>query len=146
MGHVYVKALFEGNKGVHEEQSILVDTGATYTFLPLSVVEKIGAVRTPWKVKVGLGDGRTMEAEIALALIQVEDRQAPVKVAIGDGAVRVIGVEALEALGLKVNPLTGGLEPTREPGALLVYGMPSRSDDSRGKLGAMRHDARRYAL
>jgi len=120
MGHVYAKALFTGHKGIHEEQSILVDTGATYTFLPLGVVEKIGAVRTPWKVKVRLGDGRTMEAEIALALIQVEGREAPVKIAIADGAVKVIGAETLEALGLKVNPLTGGLEPTREPGALLV--------------------------
>ena len=58
MGYVYAKVLFRGNKCVHEEQNMLIDTGATYTFLPLSVVEKIGAVRTPWKVKIRLGDGR----------------------------------------------------------------------------------------
>jgi predicted aspartyl protease len=120
MGHVYAKALFRGNKGVHEEQSMLIDTGATYTFLPLSVVKKIGAVRTPWKVKIRLGDGSAMEGEVALALIELEGRESPVKIVIADGAMEVIGVETLEALGLKVNPITGKLEPTREPGALLV--------------------------
>ncbi len=120
MGHVYARALFKGNKGVYERESMLVDTGATYTFLPLSVVEKIGAIRTPWKVKVTLGNGRTMDAEIALTLIEAEGRESPVKVAIADGAIEVIGVETLEALGLKVNPVSGKLEPTREPGALLV--------------------------
>jgi Predicted aspartyl protease len=120
MGHIYAKALFRGSKGVHEEQSMLVDTGATYTFLPLSVIEKIGAVRTPWKIKIRLGDGRIMEGEIALGLIELEEREAPVKIVIADGAMEVIGVETLEALGLKANPITGKLEPTREPGALLV--------------------------
>ena len=46
MGHVYVSALFVGNEGVHGEQSRLVDSGGAYTFLPLSVIEKTGAVRT----------------------------------------------------------------------------------------------------
>ena len=120
MGHIYAKALFRGSKGAHEEQSMLVDTGATYTFLPLSVIEKIGAIRTPWKVKITLGDGRLMEGEVALALAEIEGRQAPVKLVIANGAAQVVGVETLEALGLKPNPMTGKLEATREPGALLV--------------------------
>ena len=60
-----------------------------------------------------------MEGEVALALIQLEGRESPVKIVIADGAMEVIGIETLEALGLKVNPITGKLEPTREPGALL---------------------------
>lgn len=56
MGHVYVKAAFGGNEGVHGEESRLVDSGGTYSFLPLSVIEKAGAVRTSWKVKIRPGD------------------------------------------------------------------------------------------
>jgi hypothetical protein len=56
MGHAYVSPLFRGNEGVHGEQSMLVDSGGTYSFLPLSVIEKTGAVRTSWKVKIRPGD------------------------------------------------------------------------------------------
>jgi hypothetical protein len=59
-----------------------------------------------------------MEAQIALALIQIAEREAPVKIAIDDGAMKVIGVETLEALGLKVNPITGKLEP---PESLVLF-------------------------
>lgn len=55
-----------------------------------------------------------------MALIELEEREAPVKIVIADGAMKLIGGEMLEALGLKVNPIRGKLEPTREPGALLV--------------------------
>ena len=44
MGHVYARALFKGNKGVHEQGSMLVDTGATYVSRELEPTREPGAL------------------------------------------------------------------------------------------------------
>jgi len=45
----------------------------------------------------------------------------PSTIAALKGAKTVIGVQALEALGLKVDPTTGKLEPTRPEGLAYLY-------------------------
>lgn len=112
MGHIYVTVYLEGAK-TGEKIRMLVDTGATYVTLPTSLGEKLGITKFPRKTKTVLADKRVIECEFGSALIRIEDREAPVTVIFLDYSEPLLGTEALEALGLKVNPETGRLEPTR---------------------------------
>jgi len=55
MGHVEVDAYIGGVNGGAELKGVIIDTGATYTVLPIEFVEEIGAVETPYAVDVELG-------------------------------------------------------------------------------------------
>jgi len=120
MGHVYVKAAIKGEKS-EEELEILVDTGASYTVLPSELMEEVGAIKTPYTLDLELGDGRTIEASVYTVSIKVGDREGPAIIAAFKDARRVLGVQTLEALGLKVDPSTGKLEPTRPKGLAYFY-------------------------
>ena len=96
-----------------EKIRMLVDNGATNVILPPSLGERLGIVKFPRKTKTILADKRVIECEFGTALIRIEDREDPVTVILLDCPEPLLGAEALEALGLKVNPETGQLEPTR---------------------------------
>jgi len=110
---------------------ILVDTGASYTVLPTELVERVGALKTPYTVDLELGDGRTIKASVYVASIRVEDREGPAIIASFRGAKQVLGIQTLEALGLKVDPRLGKLEPTRPKGLAYFYSYFARSLDRR---------------
>jgi predicted aspartyl protease len=54
-------------------------------------------------------------------IVTLGDRTAATLVASFEGARAVLGVRTLEDLGLKVNPATGGLEPTRPRNVAYFY-------------------------
>ncbi|AAL62843.1 MULTISPECIES: aspartyl protease family protein [Pyrobaculum] len=109
MGHVFVKAKFRG-KGEVVYDEILVDTGATFTVLPLEVADKL--IETPFTVELKLGNGEKVVAKVYVAEAEIEGRRGPVRIVAFKGAIPVIGVDTLETLGLRVNPVTGKLEKT----------------------------------
>ena len=123
MGHVHIKASVKGAQGEQELDGILVDTGASYTVLPTELMERVRAIKTPYIVDLELGDGRTVKASVYVASIRVEDREGPAIIAAFSEAKQVLGVQTLEALGLKVDPLSGGLEPTRPKGLAYFYSL-----------------------
>ena len=93
---------------------MLVDTGAIFTLVPRAVLEQLGVRPTGTRTFQTI-EGRPIEREVGVVEIEVQDRQppGPVPVVFGepdDGA--VLGVTALESMGLKVNPAAGTLEPT----------------------------------
>jgi len=55
MGHVYTEVFIKGKRGAYKSRS-LVDTGSTFSTLPPAIARKIGALKTPWSVKVELAD------------------------------------------------------------------------------------------
>jgi clan AA aspartic protease len=110
MGHVFADAYVEGLKS-GEKVKMLVDTGATLTMIPRDLAERLG-VPTLKPRRVGLADGREIEAEAGLVSIEIDGREAPATVLVM-GREPSLGVETLEILGLRVNPQTGELEPTR---------------------------------
>ena len=109
MGHVVVRAVVRG-KGEYVGEFI-VDTGAAFTVLPLELAEKV-LYETPFTVELKLGDGRRVRARVFVGEVEIEDRKGPVRILAFPGAQPVIGVDTLETLGLKVNPITGKLEKT----------------------------------
>ena len=110
MGHVFTDAYLEGLVS-GEKVRMLVDTGATFTTISSELADRLGVSRLkPRKVK--LANGIEVNAEAGAINIKVNGREVPTTVLIM-GEEPLLGVETLETLGLKVNPETGKLEPTR---------------------------------
>jgi len=121
LGHVYTKVRLVGGKTHHEIESLLVDTGATFTVLPRELLEKVGASKVPTKTKLELGDGRSVDAEVYAVVMMIEDREGATLVVTFEGAKSVLGVRSLEDLGLKVDPVAGVLEAARPAGVAYYY-------------------------
>jgi len=144
MGHTIVDVVIIGSKGEHGLRGMLVDTGATYSVLSEEVLKDIGASRLPAKVPVELGDGRIIQADAYAAVLSLEGRQAPVIAITFEDAKPVIGVQSLESLGLKVNPVTGKLEETRPKGIAYFYAAfcvscEERNDEAISKKEELKH-------
>jgi predicted aspartyl protease len=108
---------------------MLVDTGAIFTLVPRPVLDQLGVRSTGTRTFQTI-EGRPIVREVGVVEIEVANRQppGPVPVVVGeadDGA--VLGVTALESMGLKVNPAAGTLEPTD----LLMLSVMLRDDGVR---------------
>ena len=102
------------------EVVFLVDSGAFYTILPLEVVQNLG-IETTLSGPVMLADRRVVQIALGMAYLRVLDREGGVPIGVMEVPEPLLGITALEALGLKVNPVEGTLEPARPygPAALL---------------------------
>lgn len=126
MGHVYVDAdvSWVNTERVH----FLVDTGPTYTLLPEDLAVRLGITRSPRSVRVTLADGSEKDFFLGTALVRLENREAGATVLLAPtGSEPLLGVEALEALGLAVDPTTRTLRPTRAHAVLAVGIRPTRA-------------------
>ena len=94
-----------------EEVSLLVDTGATLSWVPRPILEGLRATvfsRLPFE----LAEGRQLERDVTTVLLTIDGRKAPVAVAFGEaGEAAVLGATALESLGLLVDPIDQKLIP-----------------------------------
>lgn len=109
MGETWVKVRVHGEKG-SEEVAMLVDTGSTYTKLSEGLARRLGIVADEL-VQVKLADGSLREVGLADARVEYLGSIRAVTVMIGLGDQEpLLGLTALEALRLKVNPVTQGLE------------------------------------
>ena len=93
------------------EMSLLVDTGATLSWIPRELLEQLGA--TPFsRLPFSLADGRQLERDATAVLLTIDGRRAPVEVAFGEpGEVAALGATALEGLGFVVDPVAKKLIP-----------------------------------
>ena len=104
---------------------MLVDTGATFALLPEDLVDRLGLVRAARPASVELADATRRAFPFTTVLVRLEGREAPATALIAAGGTEpLLGGEALEALGLRVDPASGALEPTRA-GAVLAVGVRS---------------------
>jgi len=108
-----------------EEVSLLVDTGATLSWIPRRILERLGSPvfsRLPFE----LADGRRLERDVTTVLLTIDGRKAPVPVAFGEpGEAAVLGATALESLGLLVDPVAQKLIP-RNLRLLVIFHRSSR--------------------
>lgn len=110
MRQTIVNVKIHGPNGTAEVEA-LVDTRATFTKLPPSVIEQTG-VQPSYETDVELADGRTVTRYLAPAEVEINGVRRMAIVAIGeDGVTPLVGMTTLEKLGFKVNPVTESLEP-----------------------------------
>src|SRR5713226_10751389 len=82
-----------------EEVSLLVDTGATLSWIPRAILQKLG-VKAFSRLPFSLADGRRLERDVTAVLMTFDGRKAPVQVAFGEPCEEaILGATALEILG-----------------------------------------------
>jgi len=95
-----------------------VDTGATFTVIPERVAKELNLTLVGEKVKVSTAKGLD-ELELTHALVEIDGKRRIMPILVSKHIDRaLLGVITLEAMRLRVNPLTGKLE---EYAALLYY-------------------------
>jgi clan AA aspartic protease len=111
MFDVKVKLANLAAPGQTAEVSLLVDTGATLSWIPRNILEKLGVAAFS-RLPFSLADGRRLERDVTAVLLTIDGRKAPVQVAFGEpGEKAVLGATALEGLGFMVDPIAKKLVP-----------------------------------
>ena len=119
MGHFRVPVQVGSRTGGHlESLEALVDTGATYTWIPRDVLEDLGVVPEEDRPFV-LADGREVHYPIAWVQIKIGARVQPTIAVFGDpNSEPILGVVTLEEFLLAVDPV--GRRLIAVPGLLKV--------------------------
>ncbi|MFP3303538.1 MAG: retroviral-like aspartic protease family protein [Caldivirga sp.] len=100
------------------EVELIADTGATYTVISTSTLNKLG-INPTRTVKLRLADNRVIEKPMGEVGIEIEGYRASATPAIfGDGGINLLGSVILEQLGLAPDPVLKRLRPTE---ALLMF-------------------------
>ena len=97
-----------------ETVDALVDTGATNTTLPGSLLADLGV--TPHTTTVfELADGRELELGVGRTWVRIDGQQEFTQVVFaGEGTEPILGAVTLEEMGLAVDPVKRRLQPVRK--------------------------------
>jgi clan AA aspartic protease len=112
MGFTFIKIrVYSFDLSKHEDVELMVDSGALFTSIPRSVLEKLG-LRPVARHRLRVFSGEVVERDVGGAVVEYEGRRAVVPVVFGEpGDAPVLGVTALEALGYQLDPVTKRLKP-----------------------------------
>ena len=112
MGHVYVDiGVSDGNGGaVKKVERVLVDTGATYTVLPASLLRSLN-IQPQGTRRFTFGDGRQADLPVGEARFFVEGLQSYSPVVFGADGRYLLGTMSLQALGLVADTTNHRLVP-----------------------------------
>ena len=101
----------------YEQVEALVETGATYTTAPASILQRLGV--TPHdRVPFIMADGRRIERQVGRTRVRVDGKAEVTLVVFGDeGVEALLGAYTLEGLRLGIDPANERLVPT--PGLLM---------------------------
>lgn len=95
----------------------LVDTGASYTTLPRSLLHRLG-VRPFTRRQFRVADERMVEYEIGQTWIRLNGEAMTRLVVFSEGDQAILGADTLEGFGLAVDPIGRRLIPV--PGLLMA--------------------------
>ena len=97
----------------YREVSALVDTGASHTVMPSSLLQELG-VESHTSGLFVLADGREVEREIGRTWIRIDGREEITFVVFGGEDVQpLLGAYTLEGLRLGIDPVARKLVPVR---------------------------------
>ena len=89
---------------------MLADSGALYSVVPAELLDRLGIVPTHTE-QFELADGRVIARRIGAAHFTVKDRHGVANVIFGEPAdSTLLGVVALEQLGLVIDPANGDVK------------------------------------
>jgi predicted aspartyl protease len=133
MGFVRVTARIESEAGRQADREFLVDTGSFYSAISPDLRGELALPRG-FPARIMLADGSVVDSEVVLTRIRLLDREGVVPVEVVNVPEPLIGVSALEALGLKVNPVTRELEHDRPYGPPPSFRRVTAGHDRRSRL------------
>ncbi|MBS7637302.1 hypothetical protein KEJ49_00195 [Candidatus Bathyarchaeota archaeon] len=108
MGETYVKVRIRAlpTSPEYEELSLLVDTGAVYSWISRNLLENLRA-KPVRKGRFKTIKGEIISRDVGHIFIEYEGEVAPTTVVFAEeGDESVFGLHALESLGLEVDPTT----------------------------------------
>ncbi len=112
MGVTYIGGEVKGPKGKRAVK-FLIDSGATYSLLPLNVWKKIG-LKPRRSVEFTLVDGTVIKRRVSECYIKLPQGEAHTPVILGeDSDEALLGVVTLEILGLVFDPFKRTLHPMK---------------------------------
>ena len=91
----------------------LVDTGATHTMMPASLLRRLGVTPTRQRTFT-MADGRKETYDIGAAMISVGEEVMPCPVIFGREGRYLLGATTLENFDLAVDPVNQRLTPVAE--------------------------------
>jgi predicted aspartyl protease len=90
---------------------LLADTGAMYSIIPRQILDNLG-IKPRWRRKFSLANGQRIERDGSHALYRVGEYEGYAPVIFGEENDKpILGVTALEAMGLQIDPVTQELKP-----------------------------------
>ncbi len=97
--------------GPFEPVEAVVDTGATFSQFPRSLLSRLG-VRPIEQQEFTLADGRRVAREVAVVTVRLGGRTRPTVCVVGDeGVPALLGAVTLESFGLAADPVNRRLVP-----------------------------------
>ena len=102
-----------------ETVNALVDTGATFSVMPASLLRRLGIEPTRTR-RLRLANGQIEERQTGMALFEVDGIDAEVMVVFGPENIHLLGATTLEVLLFIVDPINKQLIP--EDGLLMLGG------------------------
>ncbi|MEW6215738.1 MAG: aspartyl protease family protein [Nitrospirota bacterium] len=112
MGITYISGEVEGPTG-RETVEFLIDSGATYSLLPLKVWQAIG-LKPKRTLEFRLADGTTLKRGVSECYIILPQGEGHTPVILGEESDKaLLGVVTLEILGLVFNPFNRTLQPMK---------------------------------
>ena len=113
MGITYLNATVRGPTGIEADVNFLIDSGATYSLVPLKVWEAID-LSPKREMTFTLADGTTVERRISECYLVLPQGETHTPVILGEpDDEALLGVVTLEELGLLFNPFNRTLQPMR---------------------------------
>src|SRR3972149_3060177 len=111
MGFMYLNAaISRGRRDPRRSVRLLVDTGAWYSMVPRSLLQRLG-VKPQWRETLVVADGRPMERYLAEVVIHYRGMSRTTPVVFAErGDATVLGAYTLEGLTLEYDPRTGRLK------------------------------------
>jgi len=112
MGHILarVKVYNPKDESLRLELELLVDTGSTYTWIRRGRLTELKVERMGRRGFRGI-DNRIIERDICEAIVECLGRKATTMIVFAeDEDNEVLGLHALEGLGLEVDPITKKLK------------------------------------
>ncbi len=89
-----------GNGGATQWVEALVDTGATFTVLPASVLRERVGVQPAGQMRFTFADGREALLPVGEAVLRIDGQQATNRVVFGEEGQYLLGATTLQVLGL----------------------------------------------
>ncbi len=127
MGLVKVSGHIGRNRDELIEVEFLVDTGGFYTAKPSTLRELLRLLPPAWG-QTQLADSSIVDVELTWAHLRLNGRQGFIPVEVMAVPEPMLGVTALEALGMKVNPVSRELEivwPFEAPPTMRRFRLPT---------------------
>jgi predicted aspartyl protease len=109
--NVKFKVINPANLDQFFETDVLVETGALYSVIPKSMLQKL-QIKPIWKKLFTLANGDKIERDVGGVIFQWNEYGGYSPVVFGEAKGKpLLGAFSLEAMGLEVSPVKGELRP-----------------------------------